>query len=550
MTSDSGLHEQVSDTITTGLKTDDRRDRDSPTLNIAWINWDSGFRSSSLIPGDQIVAVNDELMRPHSAGTSRDHMVGQAQESAYWKERGARDGMPVRLTVRRRRMPGEGWETIEITAALRGERNYFDVESRRLLGSDGPQRLARDGFTESWSSWYGKRVYDWQRQIDGTVWVGHTDTRMELARHMEAEPRVRFLSEHYPGTFSKTVLDDWTTMRELLAGRTYQVPEQEYAYRSAENQLTANIAAAACNAWNAFQAMHAADVIVHPGKISIAEGDHEKLAGKLLVLPSARPEDWVSDVGQVFVSWHQNEGWAFTALEQPILDRMWHAQLRYRRHLSPQIDDNFSLIGKILPQPKMVSPKGERAVIGVEVEPMAALMGHGEEEMFVDLTVERDGISRYAGEETIMALHSSLPPDDATPRQVLEALIAALYARDVETWFALFADWQVITDEGRHFYYPYYPYAEANRDPHWDRSRRIVLEQTFAIRVAWIDEPRVVVEDAIPDLPKIERVTAELDHVGLFDGEYRAFNSAAVHRIWTLERRDGGPWRITSHQGI
>ncbi len=546
----SALLEHVSDTVTTGLRTDDMRDRVPSALNVAWINWDSGFRGSGLRPGDRIVAVNGEPVRPRSDGAGGHHTVGQGQEQAYWKNRGARDGTPVSLTVRRRRVPGDGWETLEIAAVLRAERSYRNVEGRSLLGAGGPQRLARDGFAESWAAWYEKRVFDWQRQIDGTVWAGKADTRMELARHMEAEPRVRFLSQQYPGAFSNAVLDDWTAMREMLAGRAYQVPAHEYAYRDAEKQLTAEISRAARAAWDAFLAAHAADVIVHPGNIRLADGDHEKLAGKLLILPSARPGDWVSDVGQVFVSWRQNGGWAFTALEQPILDRMWHAQLRYRRHLSPQIDDNFALIGRILPEPKMVSPKGARAVIGVEVEPLAALMGHDDEQMFVDLTAGQDGVCRYAGEETIMALESSLPPDDATPRLVLEALIAALYARDVETWFALFADWRVSIGEGRPIYYPYDPYAEANRDPHWDRSRRIVLEQTLAIRVPWVDEPRVVVEDAIPDLPRIERVTAEFDHVGVFDGEYRAFNSAAVHRIWTLERRDGGPWRITSHQGI
>ena len=220
--SNSGLLEHVSDTITSGLKTDDLRDRVPPVLSVAWINWDSGFRGSGLRPGDRIVAINGEPVRPRSDGAASHYAVGQPQEQAFWKERGASDGTPLRLRVRRRRMPGDGWETLEIAAPLRGERSYRDGEGRSLLGAGGPPRLTRDGFSESWAPWYEKRNFDWQRQIDGTVWTGTTDTRMELARHMEAEPRMRFLSEHYPGTFSRAVLDDWTGMRDLLAGRAYQ----------------------------------------------------------------------------------------------------------------------------------------------------------------------------------------------------------------------------------------------------------------------------------------------------------------------------------------
>ena len=52
-----------------------------------------------------------------------------------------------------------------------------------------------------------------------------------------------------------------------------------------------------------------------------------------------------------------------------------------------------------------------------------------------------------------------------------------------------------------------------------------------------------------PDL-RVEEVRLTVDHVGLFDGEYRAFNDVNTHRDWTMQRVNGGPWRIASEQGI
>ena len=95
---------------------------------------------------------------------------------------------------------------------------------------------------------------------------------------------------------------------------------------------------------------------------------------------------------------------------------------------------------------------------------------------------------------------------------------------------------------------------------------RLVCEKTAALgaKVVCGDIDGAALEVAVKDLTargadaiglatdvtRIEQVRAELEHVGLFDGEYHAFNVVGVNRPWTLQRRDGGPWRISSHQGI
>jgi hypothetical protein len=538
------------DTLTSGLHTTYRPASHPPALHVDWIDWDSSFRGTGLRVGDDIVAI-DGVPVDAAAGTlDRSRFVGQDQQSSGFAARGLRDGDPLRLTAQRRRIPGEGWETVAIEGRVRAEQSYTDAEGRPSFGPGGPPRLARDGFSDSWASWYENRKFEWERQLDGGVWYRSGASRQELARHFEAEPRVRRLAELYPGPFAEAVVADWQAVRDSLVGRRYEVEPEEYDYRGDEDVLVATVTSAGRAAWDAFVATRAGALVPAPGPLNLVSGDQEKLAGKLLQLPPAGPQAWIADVGGVVVSWRQNGGWVFTRLESPQLHRLWRAQFRYRRKVTPVVADEFSMIGRVLPETLLVAPKDQAAVIGLEVEPQAALMGRGEAQFFVDLTAEQGGEPTFAGEDGVRVLPSELPPDEASPRAVLEALIAALYARDDETWFALFADWHFASDEGRPFYYPFYPYPESHRDADWNRSRRVVLEQTFAIRVVWVGEPRVVAADELPDIPRIERVAAELDHIGSFDAEYRAFASVDVHRHWTLERRDGGPWRITSHQGI
>jgi hypothetical protein len=51
-------------------------------------------------------------------------------------------------------------------------------------------------------------------------------------------------------------------------------------------------------------------------------------------------------------------------------------------------------------------------------------------------------------------------------------------------------------------------------------------------------------------LPRVESVRVILDHVGLIDGEYRTFSDINVHRVWRLQRLNGGPWKITEAQRL
>jgi hypothetical protein len=543
-------HEALLDSIQTGLRTTLRLDAEPPSLRVDWIDWDGGFRNTDLVAGDDIIAIEGVAFDPDNIASKKVPLIGQVGEQTYWEARKSKDGDPLRLTVRRRRIPGVGWKELAITGTLRAERVYLRDNTDRILGIGGPKRLARDNFTDAWISWYDSRVFDWERQLDRGAWNSRADSHHLLASHISDEVRVRYLVEHYPGRFASTILADWELVRTGLTGRRYEVDAADYAYRDDDDRLVANVTSAAQAGWDGFQAAHAHEIIAVPQKLDLSAGDVKKYAGKLVRLPPASPDGWISNSGVIMVSWFENGGWVFSQLEAPALTLLWQAQLRYRRNISPNIADVFETVGRILPEPRMVVPTGQNAVIGLEIEPIAALMGQGDAQMFVDLSAAKDGMATFAGEDKARVLPSAMPPDDASPQQVLEALINALHARDVDTWFALFADWQFFSDRDEVWYNPYDPYPESNRDNDWAQSRRVVLEHSFALRVAWVDEPRAFPADTTLGLPLIEKVSAEIDHIGQFDGAFHAFNLGLVHRTWTLARRNGGPWRIASFQGI
>ncbi|MDX1998306.1 MAG: hypothetical protein SF066_11355 [Thermoanaerobaculia bacterium] len=547
--------EVVTDTLKSGVSTTDMLDSQPPALRVSWLRWDSGFRGTGLTIGDRIVAVDGVALAPFASQQEMQKhkplLFGQFLEANHWAARGAKEDDPVRLTVRRRRMPGEGWETHEIVGRLRAERMFHDDRGRQAFGPKGPNRLERDGFDDAWLGWYDRRIWDWERLVDNGVWDTRRDNRQLLASHLADEPRVRFLAEHYPGAFAEAVVEDWEMVRVLLSGRRYEIAAEELTYRVAEEKRLAEVTAAARAAWLAFQAARAHEIGEVPANFDPFKSDPAEVAGRLIALPVADVRSWVQDFGRAYVSWNERGTWFFCPLDSPALGRVWDAQVRYKRNVAPRLDDDMAMVVRLLPERKLVSVRGWGGVAGLEVEPVAVLLGRSDRQIFVDLTIEREGVSPFAGEDAIAPLPSALPPDDASPRQVLEALFAALYARDMATWFALFADWRLVHYSNQPFYYPYYPYPEVSKNGDWTRSRRVILEKSYALRIVWIGDPRVVAEGGeVPGLPRIERVEAEIEHVGLFDGEYRAFNSVEVHRHWTLERRAGGPWRFTTHQGI
>lgn len=544
--------DRAPESVTSGLTTFALLDAAPPRLRVDWIGWNSGFRGSGLVPGDEILAVSGVPLpqRPDSASLAR--LIGQSQESQAWLDAGALEGAPISLTVRRRRppnggRPGIGFEIREVAGQLRAQREYRDEQGKARLGPGGPPRLASDGFSSAWASWYERLVYVWERQLAGGVWGASADSRMALADHMALEERVQFAARTYPGPFSEALLADWTSLRDFLAGRSYRISPEDLAFREDEEKLRRAISACSRQAWEALLATHRDGVATLRGGRHYLGEELAAIAGQLVVLDATTPDDWLMDVGRPMAMWRHLGPCAAMNIDARELEPVWHAQIRFRATVAPTLGDQMAVLGRIRPEARMVAPAGARAEVALDIEPLGVLMGEGETLMFVDLT-KQNGL--FAGEELVKVAPPAPLPADASPEQVMEAAITALLRRDQATWLSLFSTWQVLREDGLAYLYPFWPYPEAHRDGDWTQSRRVMMEHCVAVRIAWMSEPARLPMAPLPDAPAVWQVELELDHVGSFDGEFRAFNKVGVHRRWLVTRVDQGPWRIMSHQGI
>lgn len=538
--------EVVRDELKSGIKTDKRLDAEPPYLGVAWIAWDSGFRGSGLRVGDRIVAIDGERFVPPAIQVEMQAVmhawVGQYAEHQGYAARGRREGDLLKLTVRRRVSPGDGWIELEVAGVLKRERTWTAERMRTGMSSTGPDRMLKDDFNEVWSVWYEKKIFDWERILDGG-WQGSLQTRAVLKTHFEDKPRIEYLLQKYPGEFAQRVLDDWEAVRVCLDGDRVEITSADLKYRTLVEENVKRISEAASRGWKELQARYAAESLPRIPQIDPFRGDRAAVVGKVLVLPAIGPREWLVDMGRGFYAWADGQFWAFSPLNAEPVGRAYAAVQRYKRRVSPTVRDEVAMIGRVLPNPRLLAGSRYGTVAGMEVEPLAMLLGNV---VCVDLA---DSAGAFAGEETLSNEALGPPPDQAGPRDVLNAMIAALKRNDQETWNALFADWHAVPDQRRPIYYPTYKWA--SRDQDWIRARRLLLDKIFDVRVRWIGDPRVIIRgDEAPGLPRIEEVSAELDHFGLFEGEYRSFNVVDVRRMWSLQRRDGGPWRIASRQSL
>jgi hypothetical protein len=259
--------------------------------------------------------------------------------------------------------------------------------------------------------------------------------------------------------------------------------------------------------------------------------------------------DWISEGGHGYlVAGDRSRGYYFVDSRSPEMVRVLTASYRYQEQVSPKIDETYTLIGRITGNPSL-RYLGDYAVTGLEVEVIAATVGDGA--MFVDVSVvdDKKKESRFAGQETLTALGVKPPGPRATPSQVMEAAFTALKIGDQEVWGQLFAPWYFsYYSPGRASFWPQW-YRDVPDD--WVRARRLILDKVYDVEV--VDEglvQRVSDGKEFPGVPVIEQVDVEVEHIGKFAEGYRPFTGVDVKRVWTLQRVDGGPWRIIDRRGI
>ena len=543
--SDTGPPPEVS----TGLLTTPMLEATPPARRVTGIGWFSGFRGSGLQIGDQIVAAEGQA--PTAAEAQR--AIGSYGESQRWLEAGKREGSPVTLTVRRRTTPGQGWQTLEITGTLRAAVNVRTDDNRILLGPGGPPEMyENDGFDRAWRQWADDFDKSVSAVLDDSLYALSVTSSYELTKLKDQQPRVQLLAQKYPGPLADAIQQDFNAMLARLQGPDVTLPDGALDYRELGEHRADEIRQQAQAAWTALQAELAGQMItplfpaVHP-----IHGDRAAIIGHFATLPPLRNRDWVGEAGRTwFVAGSPQDGWYFADAEGQEAVWMLDALARYRRLVLPNIDETYELVGQVQPQPAQLVI-GERAYFGLRLQPVAALIGGA---MFVDLRhTEGVGVVRFAGEQALRAQGTTAPPDDASPSEVLQVMVSALKAADLDLWISLFATWSVeLLPDGRALFR-----ANAVEQParYFEEARRRIMERVFDMRPVWVDDVRAIIPgDDYPGQQRLEEVTVEMQHIGHVDGAYRPFSDVTVNRWWKLQRMGlpgaMGPWRITSLQAI
>jgi hypothetical protein len=526
-----------------------------PHLLVESLDWESGFRGSGLRPGDQIVAVDAEAFASLSREVLQKQQgqgFGLYAEDKTWKAKGRKEGDAVVVTVRRRRLP-QGFETLDVKGKLRQRRTYRDANNSPTLWPGGPNDYQRDGFNDGWPSWYEalRKKITWA--LCGGWQQTSMVTRAELRSLLEDQPRIDFLVKTYPGEFADTVKADYETTVACLRGTPYPINESDLAFRRADEERAAEVAARAQTAWQACLAqtggerLPAAFPAEHP-----VFGNAKACVGKLVRLEKLPTRNWVSDGGRtwLFAGDNDKDGWYFIDAEADAAMRMFRAVRRYRKLVAPDIREEYTVLARILEGAGMLVIN-QTAHWGLKAEPVAAIVGDA---MFVDLRNVEGKESPFAGEDGLLKPRIEMPSDDASPQQVLAAMIAAIKAGDLTVWKSLFANWRVAryADGSPQVHWQ----ASDLRDGAWEDSRRTLQNRGCDARVVWTgDIVDLTTGKEFDGAPHIQEVEGEIEHIGVVDDkadikEYRAFKDVTVNRLWRLQRVDDGPWRIASAQNL
>ncbi len=507
---------------------------------VSWIRWDSGFRDSDLRVEDRIIGVNGTPLTlptdPKERRLRRDHVIGGLYESKLFAELGLKDGSPLELTVLRRNLPGRGWSQLDVTGAVRAERIYYTPAGKPAIAPGGPERLGKNDVGDTWSSWLERREFEWKCVLDGR-WLGKFNSRLELAHHLEIKPRIDAALKDYPGEFSKRLAEDWERVAESLRGRTVELPTDALAFREQSDIIEKDIAAAGEAAWTAFLTAHG--VVNELPTLHLVRDDRTPIVGKVIMLPGLSWRESVKDGDRpVFVTSHSGYN-CYVAADQPSMHRFWTRLAEYQARVEPRVPEQYDVIGRVSPESKLVvTPRGG-AKIGLNIEVLAVRVpGH----FFADVTGQA---ASFAGAEHAIPRDTAAPQDDASASDVMRAYVQAVKTGDEKLWLALYADWVAWSGEGRPYYRPFDPYKNYTSD--YTRARNLMLHKVAHVEPVWESEPRVILKgDEFDGAPQVEQVHLLMDHVGQFEDGDHVFCTNELTRVWQLQRRNGGPWRITT----
>lgn len=536
------MPEQVLDSVLSGIAATEQLDGDPYGYRINWIHWWSGFRGTDLRPGDLIVGVEGTPYDRNHRSSEGPKAIGGYAEAQRWAELAKKDGDLATLQIVR------GRDRLDVKGSVRAERFWLDANNQRTFGPGGPITTSSDNFSGSWAGWLERYIEDTGSRVLNRGWrVGTVpNNRQMLAEFQQENERVEFLVKTYPGPFAEQTKRDYDAIVESLRGRKYDLTPADLAWKTAGEHAADAAAVEGPAARDAFVASQGTAVIPPFPAVDPMRGDRASVAGKVVVLPPLTDTDWTTDVtSQWMVAGNDTDGRYLVQADSPLMRKAFDAMWRYKKQVAADLPETHEIIGRIGPNPRMVVKNGV-AVTGLEIEPLADLIGSA---AFVDLTLAEP---TYAGEGAAAPSGSLTLVPEATPEQAVDTLIRALKQGKEDAWLALLAPWDASRPDDVPSFSPEGGPAGSNYlSMEWIRTREVIEQQIFDLRLVAVDEIRQVVKAGeLPDVPAIEATTVEIDHVGLFDGEYRAFRNVDVHRVRRLARRAGEPWRFLDGDGV
>lgn len=539
----SALEKIISTNLLSGLKTTLLYDRKPFAARVSWIAWNSGFRDSGLEIEDLIVAVNGvPLALPEETRERQNYtpkIIGQYSEYNAFTEAAFKDGSPLTITVLRKIKPGRGYRTLEIKGVLRAERVYYDTAGKNALAPGGPEGLGRDGTDDAWTSWYSKRLWDWERFVDER-WLQGLNNRMEFTNHQAHKERVALALQKYPGEFSKRLKEDFDMVARCLQGALSPLPPEALEFREANSRREKDVATAGDQAWAAYLEKNKALILETLPPLDLIRDDRSAFTGKLVVLTGLSWRQAVADGDRSIVTGQHSGHWCFIATDQEPLRKLQKAISRYRTKVNPRISERFDVVGRLGAQTRMVVTRSG-TVIGFDLE-VVALRITGN--FFIDISQEA-----FAGEAALKIADLTIPSVETSASDVMRTLVAAVKNGNADVWRSLYADWTAVGGEGPPYYQPFNSYNNWESD--WARARNMILNKVMHVEPLWESDPRVIMTGKeFEGAPKIEQVMVEMNHVNRFDDGDRVFTNVEVRRVWTLQRRDASPWRIASRNTI
>lgn len=326
----------------------------------------------------------------------------------------------------------------------------------------------------------------------------------------------------------------------------YDLPPERLRHRESGRSRADRLRQAVASAWESAVSEHADRLIDPFPAVNPVRGDVRPVVGKRVLLGPLSTADWISEAGRSFlVAGDEVRGFYFLDERSIGGQRMRSAVERFRRRIWKELPEQYTLLAKITgdPELRVVGPK---ARFGLRIELIAARVGDC---LFVQTDGEGSDMTPFLGETELGDELPVSPLRGASPADVLTCAVNALHVDDAAAFQKLFAESYVEFSAAGLPRYRFYRGPELpSAASEWSTIRALLQGELYDIVTKGCGQVLQVMTgkelgEQYP-LPAVDHVFVDVDYVGKFGDEYRAFSHPSLRAQWLLQRENGGPWRI------